>query len=283
MSGVRRSRRGSTRFGIRLYSNVLLSQAEISKPADQAPPVTVRDWFRRLGLAAPAAVAACVLPLVGLVLLTYYIDPVGQWLRSNWPWGPVIYAAAFVILGGLALMPTWTYSALGGWTFGFAIGLPSALAGYVGGALVGYAIGRWTAGDRLVRLMDCNPKWRAVYDALMGSSNARTLLIVFLVRLASSPFALTNLVFSAARVPIWIYILGTATGLTVRTGVVVWFAAQLSGDHFDYKDNKLLVIGGAAIAVAVVFIITKLARRALANVVEPSEVPARPLPAPAND
>lgn len=231
-------------------------------------PATLGEWFSRLGAAALAALAACVLPLLGLTLLAVYLEPLGLWLRSHWPWGPLIYAGAFVIFGGLGLMPTWTYSALGGWTFGFGVGLPAALAGYVGGALVGYAIGRATAGDRVVGLVESNVKWRAVYDALLRSSTGRTFLIVFLVRLASSPFALTNLIFAATRVPIWIYVLATATGLAARTAVVIWLAAQISGEHFDYKENKVFFVGGIVIGVGVVLVISYFARRALANVVE---------------
>jgi hypothetical protein len=54
--------------------------------------------------------------------------------------GVVLYLAAFAVLGGLALLPTYAQSLLGGWAFGFAGGLPVVLAGFAGAALVNYAI-----------------------------------------------------------------------------------------------------------------------------------------------
>lgn len=237
------------------------------------PPVTWkarRDraiyYMRRLGPAGPLLLAASFFPPIGTAFLLWYMAPLGHWLRDHAAAGPPIYSLAFVVLGGLALMPTYAYSALGGWAFGFAVGFPAAMAGYVGGALVGYGIARALCGDRVVALLEEKPKWRAVYDELIRCHPGRALLIVVLVRLASSPFAVTNLVFAAAKVKLWIYVLGTLIGLSVRTGIVVWLASKVGGETFVYAQHKWLLYGGIGAAIVVFMILSHMAQKAIERV-----------------
>lgn len=225
-------------------------------------------YVRRLGPAAPAVIIAGTLPSLGLVLLGLYLEPLGLWLRTHGAAGPVVYAAAFVPLGGLAIMPTWIWSALGGWTFGFWTGWPAALSGYVAAAMFGYALGRLTAGDRAITLLNEQPRWREIYEALLQSSPRRTLLIVFLVRLASSPFAVTNIVFSAAKVRPGIYFLGAATGLAPRTALVVWAASRFGGEHFNPQSTHPAVLWtGVAVAAVCIVAISLIARRVMDRVI----------------
>jgi uncharacterized membrane protein YdjX (TVP38/TMEM64 family) len=262
---------------LQLTTSYILIRLTTQSPVEPPPPLVkpprdapvmahVRYYLRRLGPAGPLAIIASTFPTIGTTLLIWFMAPLSAWLRGHAATGPVIYAGAFVILGGLALMPTYTYSALGGWAFGFWIGLAAAMSGYIGAALVGYGIARVVCGDRIVGLLEEQPKWRAVYDELLRSSQAKALLIVTLVRLASSPFAITNLVFAAAKTKLWIYVLGTLIGLSIRTGVVVYMAAKVGGVTFSFKEHKWMLFGGIAAAVVVIFVITHMAQRAIERV-----------------
>lgn len=54
-------------------------------------------------------------------------------------------------------------SLLGGWAFGLSFGLAAALTGFVGAALVNYAIAWRVSGDRLEKLLAQHTKWNAVH------------------------------------------------------------------------------------------------------------------------
>jgi uncharacterized membrane protein YdjX (TVP38/TMEM64 family) len=255
-----------------------LSRDDAGAPADMpgvpTPPIACpepRDagfyWrqFRRLGPAGPLAVVAASLPAIAgftLLGLIYWIAP---WLRSQPYWGPLVYIGAFILCGGIALLPTWAYSVLGGWAFGFPAGFAAVMCAIIGASTVAYAVGRWAAGNRVLTMIDEHPKTRAVCRALLGSGFARSLLIVTLVRLSpNSPFAVTNLAFAAAKVNFVAYILGTMIGIAPRTGIVAYLASRLAEPRFDTP--KWMMIGGILVTVIVLSIIAQLARRALAQV-----------------
>jgi uncharacterized membrane protein YdjX (TVP38/TMEM64 family) len=183
------------------------------------------DLARRLGPAGILGIVWTFLPAVCGTTLLVYADTVGAWLRAHEANGPVIYAGGFIVLSGLGILPTYASAILGGWAFGFAVGFPAALAGFVGGSLLGYGIARKASGDRVKRIIAEKPTWRAVHDALVGGSYAKTLGIITLLRVPpNSPFALTNLVLASVKVPLSAYVVGTLVGMAPRTAVVLYIA-----------------------------------------------------------
>ena len=71
-------------------------------------------------------------PISGIVLIGT-LHEVGPWLRAHDDLGLVLYVVAFTVLGGLALLPTYAQSLLGGWAFGLVFGLSAALNDATGG------------------------------------------------------------------------------------------------------------------------------------------------------
>lgn len=222
--------------------------------------------FKRLGPAGFLGLAAALLPLIGLVFIVTQLTVVGQWLRSH-PEGVWLYVGSFAILSGIAILPTQASAIVGGWSFGFSVGLAATLAGFVGGALIGYAIARPTAGMRVVRLIEEKAKWRAVYQALLKSGFWRTLLIVTLLRLPpNSPFAITNVVLAATRVPLVPYTVGTVVGMFPRIAIIVWIAAHMAALDLSIGRNWL-VLGGTAVATVLILgVIGVIAKRAIERV-----------------
>lgn len=234
---------------------------------DPATPVEKQSTFRRLGSLGPLAIATAVLPPIGFVTVLSQLNNLAPWLKSHHDLGIFIYIGMFVILAGIALLPTHAAAILGGWAFGFEHGYPAAMAGFLGGALVGYSIARPAAGRRVVDLIEENPKWKAVYQALLGSGFWKTLLIVTLLRLPpNSPFAVTNLVLAATRVPLPAYTLGTLLGMAPRIGLVVWLSAHASQlDLGMGKDRWIFVVGLVALLVTLA-VIGSIAWRAVDRV-----------------
>ncbi len=221
---------------------------------------------RRLGPAGILAVISATLPVIGLTVLAFSFNIVGPWLREQQTLGLALYVLGFALTAGLAILPTHIQAALGGWAFGFATGFPLALAGVLGAALLGYGIARRASGDRVVRVIDEKPKWRAVYGALLRGNPWRVLLIVTLIRAALTPFALTNLVFAATRVRLRAVVIGTLVGMAPRTGAAVFLAVGLKEVTVRSAQQRWVWWLGLAATLAAVFVIGHFANRAVARV-----------------
>lgn len=225
------------------------------------------------------ALIASTLPPLGSIVLFWNITPISQWLRSHAAAGPVLYTVAFVVLGALALMPTYAFALLGGWAFGFGVGYAAALAGFLGASALAYWIGSVGSGDRVVTLLEENVRWRAVYDALLRSGFGQTLFMVTLLRLPpNSPFAVTNLILSAAKTNLPAYLLGTLLGMAPRTGLAVYLGSHLSGE-FRKPEVGWLPWAGMAVALGVILIIGHVAKRAVERA---TQRPVTPADAPVN-
>ncbi len=238
-------------------------------------PVALGAIFRRLGPVGPIAIISSTVPALALLTLAWWINPTGRWLRELDAWGVPVYLGIFAILSGAALVPARVQSILAGWSFQFALGLPAAIGAYLGGAAVGFVIARRASGDRIVKLIEEHPKWRAVYRALVGGGFWKTLGIVTLLRFPpNSPFALTNLVLSATRVSPAPYFLGTLLGMAPRTALVVWVASELT--TMDAKKPVWMIVAGIAATIVVLIILGLIGNRAIAKVTGVDSTPERP-------
>ncbi|MEX0886735.1 MAG: VTT domain-containing protein [Phycisphaeraceae bacterium] len=229
-------------------------------PAGDAP--AWRTTLRRLGPVGVLGVISLTLPPLGGFVLLLTMAWVGPFLHDLQLLGTGLYVVGFIVLAGLALLPTYAQALLGGYAFGFGVGFPAALAGFIGASLLAYALAGRIAGERLMNIIHEKPKWQAVHHELVGSGFWRTLAIVILIRLPpNSPFAATNVVMASANVAWLPYALGTAMGMAPRTGAAVFLAA--AAGSFDVTQPSWLLITGVAVAIAVVIIIGLLANRAV--------------------
>ena len=258
----------------------------IEPPPTTAPPVAPQfSWaktleiLRRLGAVSILGIISVTIPALGGITLLFFLDHVGNWLKSHQDTGPFIYLAGFALLSGLALLPTYAQAILGGWAFGFAIGFPAALAGLVGGSTIAYIIARRTSGQRVTDLIREYPRLRVVYDTLIGSSFWRALLLVFLLRLPpNAPFAATNLLLAVTRVPPVAYTIGTLMGLAPRTAIVIYVASRLS--KLDVSEGLPwgFMIAGVLVSLGVLAIIGMLANRAIKQMTLAQPAPAKVRP-----
>jgi uncharacterized membrane protein YdjX (TVP38/TMEM64 family) len=249
------------------------------EPAAQPPPPTAKQVWADLGPAAPLALLALFMPMIGGFLLIGYGKTVSSFLNAQGPWGVAIYAAAFALLAGLALLPTYAQSVLGGYAFGVEVGIPAALTGFVVGAIIGYEVARRASGDHVLRSLSKHPRLKAVRDAFiderLGRGFWKTFGIVALLRVPpNSPFAITNLLLASVRVPRLPYILGTAVGMTPRTVAAVVIGAGIarslarSGTEGgpDLKAQPWwLMPAGIVLSVVVLIVLGLLANSALAK------------------
>jgi uncharacterized membrane protein YdjX (TVP38/TMEM64 family) len=193
-----------------------------------------------------------------------FVTRIAPVLRDHPYAGPIICAAAFAVLGGVSLMPTYALSILCGWCFGFYIGFPAALAGIVAASVESYWIARHISGKRLLHIIDERPKWRAVHAALLARGFWRPVWIIALLRNSPvPPFGLTNLILGAAHVKPWRYFVGTALGMTPHAAALVLAAVGLRQVNFHAAEQPWIVIAGIVVMLVTVSVIGRLARREL--------------------
>jgi uncharacterized membrane protein YdjX (TVP38/TMEM64 family) len=206
-------------------------------PEPESPPPpgeTIKELLRRLSATIWAAAFTVTVPLLGFVLLVRYNGPIIEFWRNLGDAAPAVYAVIFGAVVGAALLPTWVQAVLAGFLFGGELGACAAMTAIVIGAAIGYALAAAISGDRARRMVNEHPTWRAVEEALLESGFWRTLWVVALIRLPSTPFAMTNLVMAAVRAPLVPYILGTLLGATPRT--VLWALAGRSLHSFSKEE-----------------------------------------------
>ena len=238
----------------------------------QSPPESLSETFKRLGPAGVLAMIAAILPAIGGFALIAFMPKVSDWLRDHGAIGPYVYASGFMICSGLALVPTYAVSALGGYAFGIAVGLPAALAGFAGASLIGYEIARRASGDRVMQIVRERPRLAAVRNAFISDDPSRGFLkmtaLVALVRMPpNSPFALTNIILASVQVPRACYLFGTVVGMAPRTAAAVWIghSAGLAVDG-KFPHPKWLLVTEIVGSVAVLAVVMIIAERALRKV-----------------
>jgi uncharacterized membrane protein YdjX (TVP38/TMEM64 family) len=221
----------------------------------------------RLGPAGVLTAIASVSPLIGGFVILGLVQHIAPAIRGLGAVGALIYVIAFWFLGGFAIVPTYAYSGVGGWTFGVVNGFWLAMAAFAGASWAGYAFADWLGGDRAARMLEEHPKWVAVRHALVGRGFWRTLWIVALIRLPpTSPFSFVCYVMAIARVPMAAYLLGTLVGLAPRTLAVVVAFANLEQLDFSRPQEAWLRIAGILATIVVVYVITRIGQNAVRGI-----------------
>jgi uncharacterized membrane protein YdjX (TVP38/TMEM64 family) len=221
----------------------------------------------RLGRLGPAAAATAFLPPIGSLILIGTMNQSAPWLQAQGVVGIVVFVAAFSVLGGLALLPTYGPAVLGGWAFGVVRGLAATLAGFLGAAALGFAIARRLSGDRLLTVLNEHPRGRALHASLLAGASARTVLVVTLLRVPpNAPFAMTNLLLAATGVAWGPYLLGSLLGLTPRVAAAVVVGASLATLDLRHLERGGSAYMSIALSLAVVIALGWLATRALREI-----------------
>ncbi len=79
------------------------------------------------------------------------------------------------------------------------------------------------------------------------------------------PFALTNLLMTAAKVPLAAFLIGTFAGMLPRSAAVVFFGAGLSELNTSEPFNAWTFAFGFAATLLSVIVITRFSKQALAR------------------
>ena len=246
-----------------------LPEGERTKPSDDISFAELlaktKDTFKRLGPAAPMAIAVAVLPPIGTSVLITIVSTThfAATMRAHPYTALPIYTVAFWLLG-ICFLPTYVYSILGGWAFGFWPGFVAASLAYAGAMTISFILARRFAAKRVLPLIEEHPLLNAVRHAVVDASPIRASLLIALLRISpASPFAITNAVFGAAGVKWGPYLAGSALGVLPRTLVVVYVASKLETLSFNTSEGWWMLCVGIIATVIAVGVIGTLARREL--------------------
>jgi uncharacterized membrane protein YdjX (TVP38/TMEM64 family) len=211
--------------------------------------------------------------------LTGFLEAV----RGLGTWGPVIVGAAF-IPACLFFLPGSPLTLFGGFAFGQTFGglaLVTACvsAGSTLGASAAFLVGRSVARGWIEKKVAVHPRFRAL-DAAVARQGFK---IVLLARLSPAfPFNLLNYAFGLTQVSFRDYVLASWIGmlpgtiLYVYIGSTVGALADVVAGKFERSPaQQALFYTGLAATLAVTIVVTRIARRALAQAV-PGDANTRP-------
>ena len=250
---------------------------------EQEVPMGQEAPKSRIKLIAALAVITALLVLSAVLPVREYAKQFLDVLQAFGAWGLVLLAAAYVVacvlflpgspltLGAgflaAAIWPDNTFLAL-------ASGTVAVSVGSVCGATAAFIVGRTFMRDWVADKIRNNKKFSAL-DAAVGKNGFK---MVFLVRLSPVfPFNLLNYALGVTKVSLRDFVLASWIGMFPATVVYVYLgmlpatvAASASGEGKSPSEWAVLVVGLLA-TVALLVMITKIARKALADAVGGNE------------
>jgi uncharacterized membrane protein YdjX (TVP38/TMEM64 family) len=220
-------------------------------------------------------IAAGIAGIVALVVAVRML-PVERW--AEWlvarahgagAWGVIVFAAAYAI-APLFLLPGSLLTLGAGFLYGRLWGTLLVSPASVLAATIAFLLGRTALRKRVDRRIASDQRLRRI-DAAVARNGFR---IVLLLRLSPVvPFNLLNYALGATRVGFWTYLTASFVGmlpgtfLYVSLGAAATSVAQLRGT----RTGMLPLIVGLAATVALVVMLTLIARRALRDALQKPE------------
>jgi uncharacterized membrane protein YdjX (TVP38/TMEM64 family) len=204
-----------------------------------------------------------------LLPLEAYLGTLFDFIRRLGIWGPVLYAAIYVV--ATVLMFPGSLLTLGaGFLFGLGTGLITVSIGSLAGATCAFLLGRTLARGFVEQQAARHPRFAALDRAVEREG----FLVVLLTRLSPLfPFNLLNYLFSITKVRLRDYVLASGLGmipgalLYVYLGTAAKDLAQLlAGDWSDAQQGvwpKVVLGLGLMATVAATLLITRIASSAL--------------------
>ncbi|MEN9226029.1 MAG: TVP38/TMEM64 family protein [Thermostichus sp. HHBFW_bins_43] len=247
-------------------------------PVSQADPKSSQKRWLMLKLAV-----SLVGVIVSVVLLvrqsgvlgavqSFFTDALG-WIEGLGPLGPMIFIGIYIVATVLFL-PASVLTLGAGAVFGVLAGALYVVIGATIGANLAFLIGRYLARERVAKLIEGNAKFAAI-DRAVGREGWK---IVGLIRLSPAfPFNVLNYALGLTQVSFWDNLLGTAgilpgTFMYVYIGSLAGSLANMGRSELEPQAQTaqwILRIIGLIATVAVTVYVTRIARQALQEGVEP--------------
>ena len=251
------------------------------KPNNSAQNPELIDRVRRL-LARVYSRAALPLLAVGLLLIVaiivggreieHHINAIESWITELSPWGVLAFIGLFALATSL-LVPDTVLCIIAGALFGLGWGVGAVLVGSMLAGAVQYALSRKLLRARIQRMLAARPSLGAIQRAV---SRDEFRLQVLLLLTPLNPATISYLL-GAAGVR-FSGLLIACLALTPNLVIEVYFghvgkhAARLVGSNARTAHlHDLAIIGGLAVCVAVMVLVSRMARKAVMQAVAEAE------------
>jgi len=236
---------------------------ENTTPRQEPAPKSVPLAGKILGAVAAIAVLFWLGRLAGA-----YVPQFATWVDSLGFWGPVAFVAGYVV-AVVAFVPGSILTLAAGAIFGIAEGTVYVFVAASLGASAAFLVARYIARSAIEKRLADNPRFAAI-DRAVGEQGRK---IVFLLRLSPVfPFNLLNYALGLTQVRFVDYVVACVgmlpgTLLYVYYGKLAGDVAALAGGAAPERGNEYyaVLILGLVATVVVTTIVTRTARRALAE------------------
>jgi uncharacterized membrane protein YdjX (TVP38/TMEM64 family) len=210
--------------------------------------------------------------LLGLLLAAReagdYIPAFAAWVDELGFWGPLAFVAVYA-LGVVAFVPGVLLTLAGGAIFDLFWGTVYVFFAAVIGSSAAFLLARYAARGLVERRLAGNERF-ATLDRAIGDNGLK---IMFLLRLSPAfPFNVMNYAIGLTRISFRDYLLASVgmlpgTVLYVYSGKLAGDVAVLASGHAPERDSSyyVVMIIGLAATIAVTALVTRIARRALAE------------------
>jgi uncharacterized membrane protein YdjX (TVP38/TMEM64 family) len=223
-----------------------------------------------------AVVAAAIFLAFSRLPLKEWTGELLSWIQTLGPAAPAILIAIY-ILACVLLVPGSLITLGAGFLFGLTMGYVVVAIGSVAGATLAFLIGRTVAREWISERVGENPKFRAVDEAV----GQRGFYIVFLTRLSPLfPFTLLNYFYGITAVKLRDYVLASWIGMIPGTLMYVYFGSivktlteLVTGTAAQGSGATILFWVGLVATVTVAVVVTRIAKRALNEVITERSVP----------
>ena len=233
-------------------------------------------WLKRLVVLAAVLVLVLAAGRLGPVVAPY-VSQFLAWVDSLGVWAPVVFIVGYAVCT-VAFVPGSLLTLAGGILFGLGAGTAYVLLGATLGSGAAFLISRYLARGMIEKRLQGNERF-ALIDKAVGEEGLK---IVFLLRLVPFfPFIWLNYGLGLTRVRFLDYLIagvGMAPGtfLYVYYGKAIGSLAALSqGQTVEKGTEQWVFLGlGLVAAIAVTTVITRIAKKALAEATEAHAEPA---------
>jgi uncharacterized membrane protein YdjX (TVP38/TMEM64 family) len=203
-----------------------------------------------------------------------YLIAMLEWTQGLGAWAP-LFVVAFYVLACVLMLPGAVLTLAAGFLFGVVTGTITVSAGSTLGATAAFLVGRTFARDWVRRKVAGRPKFEAI-DRAVGDQGFK---IVLLTRLSPVfPFNLQNYAYGLTSVKLWKYVLASWIGMLPGTVAYVYIGSGLrslteaaAGQTETDWVQRVLFWGGLVATVAVMVLVTHIARKAIKQAVPPAQ------------
>jgi uncharacterized membrane protein YdjX (TVP38/TMEM64 family) len=221
-------------------------------------------------------VAVGLLLIVAIVFggreIEHHINAIESWITELGPWGVLAFIGLFTLATSL-LLPDTVLCIIAGALFGLYWGVAAVLAGSLLAGAMQFALSQKLLRARIQRALAARPPLVAIQRAV-GRDEFR---LQVLLRLTPLNPATISYLLGAAGVRFSGFMIA-CLALTPNLAIEVYFghvgkhAARLVGsDARTAHLHNLAIIGGLAVCIAVMVLVSKMARKAVMQAVAETE------------